>query len=107
MNTVEKPVDYDTDSYEWTRQQARLIAEGRFDEGDIPNLREEIESLGGAQLSAVRSLVTRILVHLLYLQFLQFSPRPYPRRHWRSEIGLWRSDIEERLDEDFFPEVEH
>ena len=37
---------YETDFYLWTQEQATLLREGRLDELDVPNLVEEIDSLG-------------------------------------------------------------
>lgn len=41
--------DYQKDFYSWTREQAELLRSGRFDELDIVNLIEEIETLGRSE----------------------------------------------------------
>jgi Domain of unknown function DUF29 len=38
---------YGTDFAEWSAQTAELLRQGRFDEIDIENVAEEIQSLGG------------------------------------------------------------
>lgn len=37
---------YETDFYAWTQEQAKLLRKGQWNELDLPNLIEEIESLG-------------------------------------------------------------
>ncbi|MFL4987997.1 MAG: DUF29 family protein, partial [Microvirga sp.] len=46
---------YDADAYSWAFRQAQLLREGRFDEADIANIAEEIESLGRSERSTLRS----------------------------------------------------
>jgi len=40
---------YETDFYTWTVQQADLLRNEEFEELDLPNLIEEIESMGKSQ----------------------------------------------------------
>ena len=40
------PSDYEDDVYSWAFEQAQLLRLGRFREVDLPNVIEEIESLG-------------------------------------------------------------
>ena len=56
---------YDTDFVEWADKTAVLLRQGRFDELDIENLIEEVESLGNSERKALRSQLTRLLMHLL------------------------------------------
>jgi hypothetical protein len=37
---------YETDFYTWANEQATLVRAGRFDEVDIENIAEELETLG-------------------------------------------------------------
>ena len=39
-------INYENDYYGWTQEQAFLIKSGKFNELDIENLIEEIESMG-------------------------------------------------------------
>ena len=41
--------DYQKDFYSWTREQAELLRSGRFNELDIVNLIEEIETMGRSE----------------------------------------------------------
>jgi hypothetical protein len=59
---------YDTDFAEWSDRTAELLRAGRFDELDIANLAEEIESLGRAERKAVRSQLQRLMMHKIKQQ---------------------------------------
>ncbi len=55
---------YDRDVCAWTREQARLLREGRLGDADIENIAEEIESMGRGEK---RELVNRLRVLLTHL----------------------------------------
>ncbi len=86
---------YDADILEWSEQQAdllRRVAAGdrsNDDAPDWPNIIEEIESVGRSQLSAVRSLLTQALVHMLKAQAW---PNATAVPGWRSEATRFRLD---------------
>ena len=73
---------YDTDFAEWSARTAALIRSGRFQEIDAENVAEEIESLGKAEHSAVRSQMLRLLLH-------QIKRRIQPEK----ETASWRRSI--------------
>ena len=54
MGTTTKTL-YDTDFAEWSARTAELLRAGRYDELDIENVAEEIESLGKAERKSVRA----------------------------------------------------
>lgn len=56
---------YDTDFFEWTREQARLLREGRWQDLDLGNLVEEVESVGGSTKDAIESRLVILVAHLL------------------------------------------
>ncbi len=58
---------YETDFYTWALTQADLIRAGQLDRADLPNLAEEIESLGREQAAKLRSAYRLIAMHLLKL----------------------------------------
>ena len=64
MGTTVKSL-YDTDFVEWTAHTADLLRQGRFADVDLANLIEEIESLGRNDQDAVRSQLSRMLMHLV------------------------------------------
>lgn len=60
---------YESDFYAWTQQQAKLLQEGMLNCLDIPNLIEEIESLGKQQRQELRNRLGILLGHLLKWEF--------------------------------------
>lgn len=62
-------MDYEQDFYTWTQQQANLLRSHQFNELDIDNLIEEIESMGRSEKRAVTSRLTVLLKHLLKWRF--------------------------------------
>lgn len=56
---------YETDFYGWTAQQAEILRRRAFDEADLANIVEEIETLGRSEESALESFYTALCTHLL------------------------------------------
>jgi len=56
---------YEADFYSWTFAQARLLREGRLSEADLPNIIEEIESLGRSEYASLEGSLARVVQHLL------------------------------------------
>jgi hypothetical protein len=86
---------HDTDFVEWTEHTADLLRTGRLQEVDLENLAEEIEDLGKSDRAAVRSQLSRMLLHLIK-QTLQ------PERSgssWRASILSARREILIRLED--------
>ncbi|WP_110988910.1 DUF29 domain-containing protein [Acaryochloris thomasi] len=75
---------HETDFVEWADQTAELLKQGKFDELDIEHLIEEVEDLGNSERKALRSQLTRLLMHLLKWQY-QSDKRS----------GSWRGSIRE------------
>ena len=77
---------YDRDFYTWCLHQAELVRVGQFAELDIPNVIEELESLGGEQANKLESSYRILLLHLLKWRY-----QPNRRtRSWRLSIGRER-----------------
>jgi Domain of unknown function DUF29 len=88
-------VAYDEDFYAWSREQARLLREGRLNEIDAESIAEEIESLGKSDRRELRSRLTVLLTHLLKWHF-----QPEHRSgSWRSTIREQRRQMDELLDD--------
>ena len=84
---------YECDFYSWTQRQAELMRVGRLAEIDLPNLVEEIESLGRAQFHALRSSYRLVLMPLLKM-------RHQPERRtlsWTATVVRERVSIEDCL----------
>ena len=98
---------YSTDFYAWTQQQAALLRAGRFDQADIANIAEEIDSMGRGEK---RELVNRLNVLLLHLLKWRFQPG-FRSPSWSSSIREQRirlrghlrdnPSLEAKLDESY------
>jgi hypothetical protein len=86
---------YDRDFYAWSQQQAELLRTGKFTEADIPNIIEEIETLGRSEM---RELVNRLRVLLHHLLKWQYQPN-LQGSSWRATIAVQRHELTEHLNE--------
>ncbi|MFB2919670.1 MULTISPECIES: DUF29 domain-containing protein [Aerosakkonema] len=86
---------YDRDFYLWIQATAQQLKEGKFNEIDIPNLVEEIESMGRSEK---RELKSRLIVLLMHLLKWQYQPEKRSES-WRSTISEQRICIEELLED--------
>lgn len=86
---------YDQDFYLWTQTIVQQLKENKFNEIDIPNLIEEIESMGKSEKRELRSRLIILLMHLLKWQY-----QPEKRSEsWRSTITEQRICIEALLED--------
>ncbi|BCX11508.1 MAG: hypothetical protein KatS3mg067_0446 [Thermosynechococcus sp.] len=86
---------YETDFYAWTLEQSKLLKEGDFKHLDIPNLVEEIESLGKQQRQELRNRLGVLIGHLL-----KWDYQPEKRsKSWRVTIREQRREILQLLKE--------
>jgi hypothetical protein len=56
---------YEADFYAWTQEQARLLRERRWDDLDLENLVDEVESVGKSDKHQIESRLEILLAHLL------------------------------------------
>ncbi len=89
---------YDRDFNLWVSATAEQLRERRFDEIDIENLIEEIESMGRSDRRALKNFLTRLLEHLIKLTYWEVE-RGRCGRGWRKEIGNFRSEIDDLLED--------
>lgn len=87
---------YEKDDHLWLEKTIELIKQKRFNDLDLDNLIEELESLGRRDKSVVRSLTEQIIRHLLLLQYWR-EESTRSASHWRAEIISFRSQIEADL----------
>lgn len=86
------PVDIEDDFEAWCYQQAELLRHRGFSEADLPNIVEELESMGREQRPALTSSYRPLISHLLKWQF-----QPERRtRSWAVAVTRERANIEER-----------
>lgn len=93
MNTL-----YDRDFLQWTCQNAELLRARRFEEIDVENIAEEIESLGSSQKRELISRIEEIIEHLLKLQLAPDFEREHNQRLWLVSITKHRRGIEQLLE---------
>ena len=86
---------YETDFYAWTQEQANLLRHHQWSQLDLPNLIEEIESLGKQQRAELRNRLKVLIGHLLKWEY-QTERRS---RSWLNTIRIQRIDILELLEE--------
>ena len=101
---------YERDFHAWSRQQADAlraardaIRQGGALRQDLPallrpfdwdNLVEELETLGRSERRALASQLSRIVQHLVKLQF---SPAQEPRAGWQDTVRAARGEIRDIL----------
>ena len=86
---------YEQDFYLWIETTVQQLKENKFNEIDIPNLIEEIESMGRSEK---RELKSRLIV--LLMQLLKWHYQPEKRSEsWRSTITEQRICIEGLLED--------
>lgn len=86
---------YETDFYGWTLEQAKFLQEQKWNCLDIPNLIEEIESLGRQERRELKNRLGILLGHLLKWEF-----QPQNRsRSWLATIREQRFQVLQLLAE--------
>jgi hypothetical protein len=87
---------YEVDDYLWLEETVKLLKTKNWDNLDLENLIEELESLGKNNFNKVRSLLRQIIIHILLLEYWQ---QEYERnyRHWKGEIIAFRDDLNNSL----------
>ena len=83
-------MSYETDFYAWTQEQAAALRAGRLGEIDLAHLAVEIEEMGGGTLDALENNLSRVIEHLLKLDY---SPAGDPRRGWILSIVEHRDRV--------------
>ena len=93
---------YKTDFYAWARQQATALRDFQATRPNLPldleHLIEEVDALADTKLGAVKSQLSRIMVHYLKLEF---SPALSPRRKWEVSV----IDAQNEIDNDMTPSI--
>ena len=88
-------VNYKTDFYNWTQQQANLLRKRQIDQIDWENIAEEIEDMGRSEKRQLESRLEILIMHLLKWQF-----QPNLRsRSWQLTIKEQRLRLDKLLKE--------
>ena len=80
----------------WLEEQIKLLNQRKFEYLDVDNLIEELEALGRAEKSAVKSLVYQIILHFLLIDYWK-EESEYNRNHWLAEVDAFQLQLEDRL----------
>ncbi|MBD0304919.1 MAG: DUF29 domain-containing protein, partial [Tolypothrix sp. T3-bin4] len=83
------------DFYAWIQEQAKLLRHHQWRQLDLPNLIEEIESLGKQQRAELRNRLKVLIGHLLKWEY-QAERRS---RSWLMTMRVQRRDTQELLEE--------
>jgi hypothetical protein len=87
---------YNQDIVLWVEDTVSKLKARDFTNLDLENLIEEVEDLGKSQRHAVRSLLRRLIEHLLKRAYV---PLPECYVGWQQEIRAFRNDIKDILDD--------
>ncbi|MGK7893619.1 MAG: DUF29 domain-containing protein [Xenococcus sp. (in: cyanobacteria)] len=88
-------IDYTTDFYAWTQQQAKLLRAKEIEQIDWQNIAEEIEDMGRSEKRQLESRLEILIMHLLKWQF-----QPNLRsRSWQLTIKEQRLRLAQLLTE--------
>ena len=88
-------ISYDKDFYAWAMENAELLRKRKFNELDIENLAEEIESMGKSDRRSVLSHLRVLLAHLLKWQY-----QPEQRSNsWKASIRNARLQIKQLIED--------
>ena len=87
---------YDQDYYLWLRTTINQLRTGQFSAVDLDNLLEELEDMGRSQKRAIKSLLIKLLEHLLKLKCWD-TERERNQGHWKGEIRTFRRQIKDEL----------
>lgn len=79
---------YETDFWAWTQEQANLLRHCQWNQLDLPNLIEEIESLGRKERQELRNRLSILIGHLLKWEY-QSEQRS---RSWMVTIRVQRRE---------------
>ncbi len=86
---------YEQDFCLWIKATAQKLKEGKFDRIDIPNLVEEIESIGRTEKGELKNSLIVLLMHLLKWEYQPEKRSP----SWRITIAEQRICIEALLED--------
>lgn len=88
---------YEQDYHLWLLKTVESLRKNDFENLDLENLIEEVESLGKSDQHAISSYLMRLCEHLLKVKYWD-SERELCLRGWMVEITNFRIQIQERLE---------
>ncbi|PSO48447.1 MAG: DUF29 domain-containing protein [Cyanobacteria bacterium SW_9_44_58] len=88
---------YETDYQRWIEKTLNQLGSHNFNNIDLENLIEELDSLGRSEKRAIASYLMRLCEHLLKIKYWD-SQRNACIRGWNVEIANFRIQIQEYLE---------
>ncbi len=95
--TTEKSL-YETDFYQWIQSTVDKLEKQEYKDIDLENLIEEVACLGRKEKHSLKSLLTRLLEHLLKLAYWE-SEKEYNAYHWEGEILNFRIQLRDVIED--------
>ncbi|MBE9058663.1 DUF29 domain-containing protein [Sphaerospermopsis sp. LEGE 08334] len=89
---------YEQDFYLWLQTTANLLENNKFDELDLKNLIEEINSMGRSEKKELKSRLITLIEHLLKLEYWHLE-KENNARGWRNTVAEQRLQIELTLED--------
>jgi hypothetical protein len=94
--TLKKVSDlYENDPFLWYNENAKLIREKKFDQIDIENIAEELESMGKNERKILESYLIQLFMHLL--KYIHQTERR--SKSWEVSIKKQRNHVVRHLKE--------
>ena len=87
---------YEKDFVLWTEETATNLKNKDFEALDLPNLIEEVKSLGKNDRRSLKSFIRQILVHKFKIKYVA---NPNNINHWNEEIANFQAEIETLLED--------
>lgn len=87
---------YETDYNLWVLETVRNLQNRDFGMLDLENLIQEVYDLGKRDKRKLENLLTRLLEHLLKLQYWDLE-KEINKGHWQGEIRTFRKQIKKEL----------
>ena len=84
------PTLYETDFNQWIEETAKTLKAGNFQDLDLENLIEEIQSMGSNDRREIKSRLIVLIMHLLKCQYQSKKQT----RSWIATINTQRNEIE-------------
>jgi hypothetical protein len=95
VGNVNHHTSYDKDFYTWAIENAELLRQKKFEEIDVDNIAEEIESMGKSNKRSLFSHLSVLIAHLLKWKFQSVRRS----KSWSLTIKNQRFEISDLLEE--------
>jgi hypothetical protein len=111
MSQMIVPKTYETDFYQWTREQAQGLREfvnthhelKHLEALDWENIIEEIEALGRSEYNSVVSSLLKQIEHLLKIDYV---PLEECHKKWKVEVLAFKKNLKRKFAPSMKPKLE-